>query len=117
MDTPLTTDSVVLDADAIADLPAVRLKGLEAARSTLLWRSKGSAAGVMNVDPGGRLEPHCHGRAAHHMWVLNGHATVLGQPVGPGAYVHVPAGVDHGVTDVGPEGCGFLYLYIEEPAG
>lgn len=117
MDTPLIIDSVVLDASAIAGLPAVRLKGLEAARSTLLWRSRGSAAGVMYVDPGGRLEPHCHGRAAHHMWVLQGHATVLGRQVGPGAYVHVPAGVDHGVSDVGKEGCGFFYLYIEESGG
>lgn len=113
MNTPLAVDSVVLDADAIAGLP-VRLEGLEAARSTLLWRSRHSLAGVMYVDPKGELEPHCHRNAHHHVWIIEGHATILGHPVGPGTYVHIRAGVDHGVYG-GPEGCRFFYLYIEEP--
>jgi quercetin dioxygenase-like cupin family protein len=115
MKTPLAVDSVVLDAAAIAGLPAVRLEGLEGARSTLLWRSGHSLAGVMDVDPGGVLEPHCHGNASHHVWMIQGRAWILAHPVGPGAYVHIPAGVDHGICGVGPEGCRFFYLYIEHP--
>ncbi len=69
----------------------------------------------MDVDPGGSLEPHRHTRAAHHIWVLSGHASISGEGVGPGAYVHIPAGVEHGIAHAGPEGCRMLYLYIEEP--
>ena len=117
MNRPLTVDAVVFDAAAVAGRPTVRLDGLSAARSALLWRSGQSVAGVMYVDPNGELEPHGHRHAEHHMWILDGHATVLGRHLGPGAYVHIPAGVDHGISGVGPEGCRFFYLYIEEPEG
>ena len=32
-----------------------------------------------------------------------------GDRVGPGTYVHIPAGVEHGITDVGPDGCTVVY--------
>lgn len=115
MDTKLALDAVVRHAGDIDGLPAVRLKGLEAARSKLLWRSGPSVAGLMDVDPHGSLEPHRHTRAAHHLWVLEGHATICDERVGPGAYVHVPAGVEHGVVHAGAEGCRLFYLFIEEP--
>lgn len=103
---------IVLDRTAIAALPGRRLAGLEAARSTLLWRSGDSVAGILEVDPGGTLAPHCHVGAHHHMWVDQGTCTILGHDLGPGAYVHVPAGAEHGVSGVGPEGCRIVYLYV-----
>ena len=115
MNPPVAVDSVLLSAADIARLPAIRLQGLDAARSVLLWRSEQSVAGVMYVDPGGELEPHCHRNAHHHVWICAGDATILGRAVGPGAYVHIPPGVDHGVQGVGPDGCRFFYLYVEEP--
>ena len=39
------------------------------------------------------------------MWVIAGRAEMLGEQVGPGTYLHVPAGV---------EGCTVLYLYLRE---
>jgi quercetin dioxygenase-like cupin family protein len=113
MDAKVITQPTVLNAEEITGLPAVRLQGLEAARSSLLWRAKGSAAGVMQLDPGGELQPHCHPNAHHHFWMLEGQATVSGQRVGPGTYVHIPAGVEHGIVDAG-SGCRFFYLYLEE---
>lgn len=80
----------------------------------LLWRSGKSVAGIMRIDPGGSLSPHAHRRSHHHMWVLDGSAEMLGERVGPGTYVHVPAGVDHGITGVGDDGCTLLYLYLRE---
>jgi oxalate decarboxylase/phosphoglucose isomerase-like protein (cupin superfamily) len=81
----------------------------------LLWRSGKSVAGIMRVEPGGSVSPHTHHRSHHHMWVVEGSAEMLGERVGPGTYLHVPAGVEHGISHAGDEGCTFLYLYLREP--
>jgi quercetin dioxygenase-like cupin family protein len=41
---------------------------------------------------------------------------MLGERVGPGTYVHVPAGVEHGIRAVGEGGSTVLYLYLREEA-
>jgi quercetin dioxygenase-like cupin family protein len=53
------------------------------------------------------------------MWVIDGEGEMLGHPVGAGTYLHIPAGVEHGIDRVGAAGCTVLYLYLrdEHPAG
>jgi quercetin dioxygenase-like cupin family protein len=51
------------------------------------------------------------------MWVIAGRAEMLGEQVGPGTYLHIPAGVEHGIRDVGDEGCTVLYLYLRDGNG
>ncbi len=58
--------------------------------------------------------PHHHGHANHHAWVVEGHCEVLGRILGPGSYVHIPAGLDHDIVAVGPSGATVFYLYIDE---
>jgi quercetin dioxygenase-like cupin family protein len=67
---------------------------------------------VLTVERGQCLGRHAHRVNHHHMWVLAGHATVLGTQVGPGSYVHVPAGVEHDIDATATEGCTVYYLYL-----
>jgi quercetin dioxygenase-like cupin family protein len=83
----------------------------------LLWRSGKSVAGLMRLAPGGAVTPHTHVRSHHHLWVIDGTAEMLGERVGAGTYVHVPAGVEHGLRALDEAGCTLLYLFLrEEPA-
>jgi mannose-6-phosphate isomerase-like protein (cupin superfamily) len=106
--------ATVVDGATIGSLPAHPLEGFDGVTYKLLWRSGKSVAGIMYVPSGSEVSSHVHQRSHHHMWVQGGSAEMIGHPVGPGSYVHVPAGVEHGVTSVGPEGCTFWYLYLRE---
>jgi uncharacterized RmlC-like cupin family protein len=96
-------------ADALAWHPFDAFEGVD---YKLLWRSGHSVAGILRLDPGSAVSPHAHISSHHHMWVSAGRAEMLGEQVGPGTYLHIPAGVEHGIRDVGDEGCTVLYLYL-----
>jgi quercetin dioxygenase-like cupin family protein len=81
----------------------------------VLWQSGGSMSGVMRIDPGGCLDRHAHRAAHHHFWIFEGSCEVLGRRLAADSYAHVPPGVDHGVDDVGDDGCVFFYLYLQTP--
>jgi mannose-6-phosphate isomerase-like protein (cupin superfamily) len=103
---------IVLSADAIAAIPAEPLGNIEGVLHKVVWRNDASMAGVLTVAPGHRLGTHSHHVNHHHMWVLDGHAVILGADVGPGSYVHVPHGVDHDIDATDSEGCTVFYLYL-----
>ena len=109
-------EAVVLDAAAVDGLSWRRLSGMGQARSKLVWRAGDSVAGVMEVDPHGVVPAHVHPGTHHHVWVLSGRCSILGSELGPGAYVHIPAGVEHSITGVGADGCRFFYLYVDAAA-
>ena len=98
-------------ADALAWHPLGPYDGVD---YKLLWRSGKSVAGLMRVAPGGVVTPHAHVRSHHHLWVIDGAAEMLGERVGPGTYVHVPAGVEHGLRPLGEAACTVLYLYLRD---
>ncbi len=107
--------SVLLDAQAIAQLP--RRTQTPGVTTALLWRSGGSHAGVLWLEPGAALGAHTHRRHVHHVWVVEGEMHCLGRDLGPGSYAHVPLGVEHDSL-AGPDGAVFFYLYLdvrEEP--
>jgi oxalate decarboxylase/phosphoglucose isomerase-like protein (cupin superfamily) len=108
---------VVLDADAVAALEWSPFPGSDGVRYKLLWRSGWSVAGIMDLAPGASLAAHTHSGAHHHLWVLSGEADLLGARVSAGSYVHVPTGVQHGITGVGPGGFSMLYLYLRDQPG
>src|SRR5690606_13890015 len=98
-------------ADAMAWHPPPPHEGVA---YKLSWRSGKSVAGPLRLQPGPRPERHAH-RASHHlMWMVAGGAQLRGRPVGPGTYVHIPAGIEHGL-EAGDEGCTLVYLYLREP--
>ena len=102
----------VLRAVEVAELPKTTLGSGPGVENQLLWTDETAAAGVLTVRKGHRLGAHTHRQNHHHFWVLAGAATVLGQEIGPGTYVHVPSGVEHDIDATATEGCTVYYLYI-----
>ena len=105
-------ETLVYDAAGIADLAAAPAGDDLSAK--LLWSEGPSASGVMHARAAAELRSHLHPDIAHHMWIMEGGCRVLDRDVGPGAYVHVPAGCEHAVS-VGPWGCTFFFVYAQEP--
>jgi quercetin dioxygenase-like cupin family protein len=102
----------VLTAEAIAAIPATPLGNLDGVVHRVLWRNQKSMAGVLTVEPGRRLGAHTHRVNHHHLWLLDGRATILGTELGPGSYVHVPSGVEHDIDASATDGCTVFYLYL-----
>ncbi len=105
---------VVLGHSAIDALPWQPRPGLGEVRVKELLRSGDCLAGLLRLEPGAGERAHSHSGAHHHVWVLQGEAQVAGIRVHPGAYIHVPAGVEHAITDAGPQGCEVFYVYQPE---
>ena len=103
----------VLRAAEVAELPKTPLGSAPGVENQLLWTDETGTAGVLTVRKGHRLGAHTHRQNHHHFWVMSGAATVLGQEIGPGAYVHVPSGVEHDIDATATEGCTVYYLYIQ----
>ncbi len=76
-----------------------------------LWRSKDGVAGLLRLEPGAQEPEHTHHSGHHHQWIVDGTATVGGARLGPGAYIHFPAGLPHAIDHVGPEGCTMYFVY------
>ena len=114
---PTTTNaSTALTAEIISALPVEPLGHLDGVSHRVLWRDDTSIAGVLTIDGGHRLGRHSHRVNHHHLWVLDGCATILGQEMGAGGYAHIPSGVDHDIDATGSAGCTVFYLYLQ-PAG
>lgn len=101
-------------ADALAWHP---LDGYEGVEYKLLWKSGKSVAGLMRLAPGAAVTRHAHVRSHHHLWVVDGSVEVLGEVVGPGTYVHIPAKVDHGLRAMDDREATVLYLYLRDDPG
>lgn len=106
--------ATLVTAAAADSLPWRALEPYAGVEHKLLWRSGKSVAGLMRIPPGREVTRHAHVRSHHHMWVVDGTAELLGELVGPGSYVHIPARVDHGIRTAGDAACTMLYLYLRE---
>jgi mannose-6-phosphate isomerase-like protein (cupin superfamily) len=116
MDSMTTPQPIVLTPEAIVTLPVEPLGPQAGVTHRVLWRNATSMAGVLTVEPGCHLGLHAHRVNHHHMWVLEGHATILGTELGPGSYVHIPSGVEHDIVASGTDGCTVYYLYLRQAA-
>lgn len=114
MEPTTTPQPVVLTPEAIAALPLAPLGPLEGVTHRVLWRNDTSMAGVLTVEAGHRLGRHAHRANHHHIWVLDGRATILGTELGPRSYVHIPSGVDHDIDASTTDGCSVFYLYLRQ---
>ena len=111
-----TQGTVVLDPREVAALPWQPFAGIAGVRDRVLWQDPAgkSFAGLLHLDPDGRVLPHLHLRAAHHLWVVSGSCTIDGRTLDAGSYGFVPAGREHGIEQVGRAGCLLFYLYVHE---
>jgi quercetin dioxygenase-like cupin family protein len=114
--TTTTARPTVFTAEAIRELPAGSVATpagpAEGVTNRVLWWTDTSMAGVLTVQAGHRLGTHRHRLNHHHMWVVDGQATILGEVIGPGSYVHIPGGVAHDLDATHTGGCTVFYLYI-----
>lgn len=108
------TMPTVLTAGAINELPGEQLGHLAGVSHRILWHDATSMAGLLTIEAGHQLGRHSHRFNHHHLWMLDGRATVVGTEVGPGAYVHIPRGVDHDIDASITEGCTVFYLYVRQ---
>ena len=102
----------ILTADDVASLTAASLGKLTGVENRVLWQNGTSMAGVLTVAGGHQLGEHTHRANHHHMWILEGDVVICGRKVGPGSYVHIPAGVAHDLDATSTRGCTVFYLYI-----
>ena len=103
---------IVLTGSQVESVPFKPLGDLEGVAHKLLWEDGTSTAGVLTVEAGHRLGSHAHHANHHHLWVLSGRGMILGVEVGPGGYVHIPAGVSHDIDCQSTDGCTVFYLYM-----
>jgi mannose-6-phosphate isomerase-like protein (cupin superfamily) len=115
MSTETDAAPIVLTPEMVAAVAASQLGSLPHVSRRVLWCNETSEAGVLTVAGGHALGPHTHRINHHHMWVIDGHAIVLGTRIGAGSYVHIPAGVEHDIDATTTEGCTVFYLY--QPPG
>lgn len=106
-----TSQPIVLTPEAVDALPTEPLGHLEGVIHRVLWRDGTSMSGVLSVQAGRRLGAHAHRVNHHHIWVIDGRATILGAELGPGSYVHIPSGVEHDIDASTTSGCTVFYLY------
>ena len=108
---PRVAEAIVLTEEDIDRLPTTVLAGIgQGVSHRVLWEQDNAVAGVMRLRRRGRVDPHVHRRAYHDIWMIDGDCEILGRRLGAGSYVHVPAGVEHGIQ-AGPIGCTLLYVY------
>ena len=107
---------LVRNAAAIEAMPW-EPAGIDGVAHKVLWRSGDVVVGLMRVAEGAHQPEHVHHGAHHHIWITSGTCDMVGRTVGTGSYVYIPPGVVHAVTNVGPQGCEFLYTYrpVETP--
>jgi quercetin dioxygenase-like cupin family protein len=101
---------LIVDAETVRALPSDPMD--PGVTYTLLWQRHGSSAGLLRLEGGAAVPEHHHSYAEHHVWLVDGRASVDGRTLGPGAYWHVPAGVSHTVSSPAGAGCTLFYLYL-----
>jgi quercetin dioxygenase-like cupin family protein len=104
--------ATVLTPEDVARVPPQPLGTIAGVEHRVLWHDDTSIAGVMTVAGGHHLGEHEHRRHSHHMWMLDGSATILGTVLEAGSYVHIPAGVRHDIDARATHGCRVLYHYV-----
>jgi quercetin dioxygenase-like cupin family protein len=110
-------DLLELTSTEISELSWRPLNGFLGVQFKTLWHDpKGNSySGLIKMRPGASVPPHRHHFACHHAWVESGSCRIGPRTLGPGGYLYVSAGVEHGIDEAGAGGCTLLYLYLTSP--
>ena len=95
----------------IDQLPWEDVEGYPGVHQKILWRLGDIVESLVRYEPGTSSPGPAHLAAHHHIWVVSGAATIAGRRLLAGSYAHIPPGLDHPTTGVGPEGCTLLVMY------
>ena len=106
----LLPDIAALEPDAVERCPWMPFAGAPHVLVKYLLSSPDGAAGLMRLDGATEGGRHLHVGGRHHVWVVDGTLVFDGAALGPGSYLHVPAGSDHtmAATD---GGCTVFFVY------
>jgi hypothetical protein len=102
---------LVLAPGEIDQLPWLPVPGCPGVEEKELWRSGDRVHAVIRYAPGSRTPGRPHWVADHHIWVLQGTATIGGRRVVAGSYLHVPPTMEHPIESLDPAGCTILQLH------
>lgn len=102
---------LILDTAQVEAIPWEPLRDLDGVFHKVLWRSGNAVIGLMRVASGKSEPHHVHYHSHHQIWVISGSGTIAGRAVSAGSYAYIPPGVEHGIGDVGPDGCTVFYSY------
>ncbi|MCU1590161.1 MAG: hypothetical protein JWP11_1417 [Frankiales bacterium] len=108
-------DLQVLDAEQIEAMPWTELVGCAGVEQKVLWNLGGFTQALIRYAPGSATAGDPHLAAHHHVWVHSGSITFAGRRLTAGSYAHVPPGVAHPATEVGPRGCIVLQMHRPHP--
>jgi ChrR-like protein with cupin domain len=101
----------LLSPSGIDRLPWLSVPGCPGVAEKELWRSGDLVHALIRFAPGSRTPGRPHLVADHHIWVIEGTATIGGRQVVAGSYVHVPPTMEHPIESTDPEGCTILQLH------
>jgi len=109
------TTLALLPADEVQRLPWVPVPACPGVDEKTLWQFGDFVVALVRYSPGSSSPGRGHLVAHHHIWVVSGSCTMAGRRLEAGSYGHVPPGVEHGVREVGPEGCVILQIHRPHP--
>lgn len=112
----MTLDRLLMLSPAVIDQIAWRdVQGCPGVKAKELWHHGALVHALIAYGPGASTPGAPHPYADHYIWVISGAATIAGERITAGSYVHVPPGVIHPIGDVGREGCVLLQLHASRP--
>jgi len=105
----------VLTAEEVEQLPWLPVPTCPGVEEKTLWQFGDFVHALVRYSPGSSSPGRPHLAAHHHVWVVSGACTLAGRRLPAGSYAHVPPGTEHGVHDVGPDGCVLLQMHRPHP--
>lgn len=102
----------VLNPDDLAEIPWIDLHDLPGATLKTLWETPASRAGLMRFEAHVAHPATMYDGFERHVVVMAGSATIAGRQLVAGSYVCIPAGIDSGTTQAGPDGCTLFYHFV-----
>jgi uncharacterized RmlC-like cupin family protein len=110
METTADPTLLAINASDVDQLAWVPVTGCAGVRAKELWRRGDFVDTLIDYAPGASTPGLHHVGADHHIWLVAGAATVAGQRLTAGSYVHVPPGVAHPI-EAAEAGCTLLQVH------
>ena len=109
------TSLAALPADEVERLPWVPVPACPGVEEKTLWQFGDFVHALVRYSPGSGSPGRPHLAAHHHIGVVSGSCSLAGRQLGAGSYAHVPPGAEHGISEVGPDGCMVLQMHRPHP--
>jgi quercetin dioxygenase-like cupin family protein len=113
MTVELPTGFTAFAGQDLDERPWEPFSGMSHVHVKYLFSTPHSVAGVMKIDAGSDEARRVHVGGQHHVWVADGVVDFDGEQLGPGSYLHVPAGMTHTMAAEDRD-CTLFFVYLRE---